>query len=298
MLWTEELIKTIEKNDIVCRAMVVRSDGSTPRDIGANMIIFKNNIQGTIGGGNLEFEIIRNAREKMKSSLTFLREKKKFPLGPNLGQCCGGYVEVILEYYNKQTIPLLKSLASKNNQFILHPNNEETFPISSYTNEKNYIVSKHFKSFHPVFIYGAGHVGRALINVTNDLQIERFWIDISEDRFPNNIAKDVNKVVANDLKIIANNSIPNSIHIVMTFSHQIDEEIVETLLNKNNFYKLGLIGSKTKKQRILGRLRKKGISDELLQNVICPIGISEVLGKKPPQVALSIASQLSNWTLD
>ena len=262
MLWTEELIKTIKRNEIVCRAMVVRSDGSTPRDIGANMMIFKNDIQGTIGGGNLEFEVIRNAREKMNSNLNFLREKKKFPLGPNLGQCCGGYVEVILEYYNKETIPLLKALARKNNQFILHPKNEDVFPISSDTNEENYFTSKHFKSFHPVFIYGAGHVGRALINVTNDLQIERYWIDISEDRFPNNIPKNVNKVVANDLKIIANNSTPNSIHIVMTFSHLIDEEIVETLLDKNNFYKLGLIGSKTKKQIILGRLRKKGIADK------------------------------------
>ena len=157
MLWTEELIKTIKRNEIVCRAMVVRSDGSTPRDIGANMMIFKNDIQGTIGGGNLEFEVIRNAREKMNSNLNFLREKKKFPLGPNLGQCCGGYVEVILEYYNKETIPLLKALARKNNQFILHPKNEDVFPISSDTNEENYFTSKHFKSFHPVFIYGAGH---------------------------------------------------------------------------------------------------------------------------------------------
>ncbi len=297
MFWTEELVKKIQKNNIVCRAMIVRSNGSTPREEGAAMMIFKNEIEGTIGGGNLEFEIINSAREKIKTASTFLREKKNFPLGPNLGQCCGGYVEVLLEYYNKECIFSLKSLAKTNDPFILHPKGNNKFPISSSEKiEENYFFSNHFKSYHPVFIYGAGHVGRALINVTNDLQIDRYWTDISEDRFPKNIPENVNKVIAEDLKIIANNAIPNSIHIVMTFSHLLDEEIVEIILKKNKFYKLGLIGSKTKKNRILNRLKKRGMPNILLEKVICPIGINEVFGKKPPQVALSIASQLSNWT--
>ena len=296
MFWTDELIKIIQKNNFVCRAMIVRSDGSTPREEGASMIILKNEIKGTIGGGNLEFEVINSARKKIKTTSTFLREKKNFPLGPNLGQCCGGYVEVLLEYYNKECIPLLKSLAKSNKKFILHPLEKHKFPLG--TNEKShksFFFSNHFKRYQPVFIYGAGHVGRALINVTNDLQIDRYWVDISKDRFPKNLPKNLNKLIANDLKIIAHNALPNSIHIVMTFSHHMDEEIVEIILQKNNFFKLGLIGSKTKKIRIFNRLKKRGLSDILLDKVTCPVGIPEVFGKKPPQVALSIASQLSNW---
>ncbi|MGB1953854.1 MAG: XdhC family protein, partial [Candidatus Puniceispirillum sp.] len=147
----------------------------------------------------------------------------------------------------------------------------------------------------PLFIYGAGHIGRALVPVIDGLGFDVYWVDIAPDRFPSVMPKGVSDVIAIDPTLIASHAPTDAFHLVITHSHALDQAICHTVLAGEGFARLGLIGSKTKNARFRSRLGKAGISDDMLARLICPIGIELVTGKQPARVAISIAAQLAIW---
>ena len=149
-----------------------------------------------------------------------------------------------------------------------------------------------------VFLYGAGHVGRAVAEIARHLCCQLYWVDTKENRFPEIIPSGVKKICASSPSHIAAHAPENSIHLVMTYSHQIDYDVVSCLLSDGHFARCGLIGSETKAARFRSRLLNAGLASEQIERLVCPIGLAEIRGKAPFQIALSIAGQLSSWIDD
>jgi xanthine dehydrogenase accessory factor len=144
----------------------------------------------------------------------------------------------------------------------------------------------------PLFIYGAGHVGRAIVKAIADLDFDVNWVDIQADRFPSLATDRVRQIIAQDPTAIASAAPKGAYHLVLTYSHALDFVICHTLLAEPVFGFLGLIGSESKRARFLKRLAEGGIPPTVLARLTCPIGIGALRGKEPATIAISVAAQL------
>ncbi|MCO6059602.1 xanthine dehydrogenase accessory protein XdhC [Pseudomonas sp. MOB-449] len=143
-----------------------------------------------------------------------------------------------------------------------------------------------------IAVFGAGHVGRALVPLLASLPCKVRWIDSRENEFPEQIPAGVEKVV-NEEVIDEIAAMPKgSYFIVMTHNHQLDLELTAEILKRNDFAYFGLIGSKTKRVKFEHRLRERGFASETVQRMRCPMGIQEVKGKLPVEIAISIAGEI------
>jgi xanthine dehydrogenase accessory factor len=145
---------------------------------------------------------------------------------------------------------------------------------------------------HCLHLYGAGHVGRAIVRVLEDLPFAVTWIDTSAGRFPERVPPYATAQVAPDPAIFAGSAEADAFHLVLTYSHALDLAICHSLLRRGDFRFLGLIGSATKRARFLKRLAELGIGEVLLTRLVCPIGLPGVGGKEPAAIAVSVAAQL------
>ncbi len=234
--WKNKLIE-LENNNIDCALIsIIDVGGSSPREIGAKMIVTKNEVFGTIGGGNLEFQIIDKAKNLLINGTS---EKITIPLGAKAGQCCGGIVEVFIDI---------------------------------------------LKSSSRLLIFGAGHVGQELTRVCEKSCFNITVID-ERDEWLNKIQS------PNVTKSKSTPTVLSSDYVVvLTHSHELDENLCFEISQKNPRF-LGLIGSLTKKERFFKRLKERGLSNNQLEKIICPIGLP-IGGKTPFEVAISISSQL------
>jgi xanthine dehydrogenase accessory factor len=227
-------------------ATVIGAEGSTPRHLGAKMIVRDDGaIVGTIGGGNLEAQVIERAREALAAGVPV---RVDLSLGPSLGQCCGGRVEVLIE------------------------------PC---------------RARDRLYLFGAGHVGQALARAAAPLGFELTVIDPrpdwnSGDRFP----AEASRLLEDGPEAIGHLPFDDrrTYCAVMTHSHRDDEEVVRLLLDRPVRY-LGLIGSKTKWARFRQRYLGRGIAEERLARVRCPVGL-ELAAETPEEIAVSIVAEL------
>ncbi|QLC72151.1 xanthine dehydrogenase accessory protein XdhC [Pseudomonas sp. LPB0260] len=143
-----------------------------------------------------------------------------------------------------------------------------------------------------IAVFGAGHVGRALVPLLASLPCKVRWIDSRENEFPAQIPAGVEKVV-NDEVVDEVAAMPaGSYYIVMTHNHQLDLELTAAILKRNDFAYYGLIGSKSKRGKFEHRLRERGFAAEVVQRMRCPMGLAEVKGKLPAEIAVSIAGEV------
>ena len=284
-----------------CLVAVVSSKGSVPRSTGTAMLVYKNQIMGSVGGGELEYQAIETAKSGLLQS-GFKRSIRSFALGPSLGQCCGGAVNLMFEWYGHDNRSVLASLDSEITAFTEHDIAGQRIPklcLKLSQAKKNLCINLQLNPPHiDVFLYGAGHVGRAVAEIARHLCCQLYWVDTQENRFPEIIPIGVTKICASSPSHIASHAPENSIHLVMTYSHQIDYDGVSCLLSDGHFARCGLIGSETKAARFRSRLLNAGLAPEQIERLVCPIGLAEIRGKAPFQIALSIAGQLSSWIDD
>lgn len=314
--WLKQVHSYLAADQSVCRIIIADAKGSTPREIGADMMILSDYFQGTIGGGRLEFEAIQIARNLIKQATSgssedgrrFVRHWQRFALGPSLGQCCGGSVLLMFEAYDPTCLDAVLSLSEQDATTIFHGKTKSHLPhpllVSGDMHQEGYdpVAGSFIQSLRyrrpALYLYGAGHVGRAVMAVTSQLGFDRHWVDDEVSRFPNNpdgIGNDITIVPASDMTIIARHAPADSYHLVMTYSHRLDEAIVHAVLDENRFGRLGLIGSATKRQRFIRSLKSSGIDTQQLDRMVCPVGLNAIKGKAPERVALSIAAQLAVW---
>ena len=242
---------------------VIDAQGSTPREAGARMLVSADAVEGTIGGGHLELEAIALAQEALRHG-EHAPIERRFALGPSLGQCCGGAV----------TLRIAPLDAERLAQWPPPP-----------------------ARFH-LWLYGAGHVGQAIVRVLDGIDCEVVWIDERDSEFPEPAAlpEQVSTVPSGDAAAEVHDAPAGAFHLVLTHSHDLDLRIVEAVLRRGDFGFLGLIGSATKRARFEHRLRERGIDEALLQRMVCPIGIEGIGGKQPEVVAVAAVAQLLQLT--
>jgi xanthine dehydrogenase accessory factor len=273
--WRTVLVACMAEGPVVL-VTVIATEGSTPREVGARMIVGTRAVHGSIGGGQLEFQETLAAHVLLARTATYPNghhETHRIILGPDAGQCCGGVVEV--------SQCLIATMAEA-----------EAMIAASPTAARRV----------PVLLYGAGHIARALVRVLDELPLALHWIDIAPERFPDVTPDGVSRIVSDQPASVAAAAQPGSVHLVMTHSHDLDAAICEALLRRNDFAFLGLIGSKTKRARFVQRFDRAGIDAAVRQRLTCPIGLPDVKGKTPPVIAIAVAAQLlalpSMWSDD
>lgn len=244
------------------RVEVTATKGSAPREAGAFMLVWAEGQSGTIGGGVLEWNAAKRAREMLLQGAA--RDSQSVALGPEIGQCCGGRVELGFEKLGG--IPI--------------PEPEETSALAQSIEAS----LKDGRAEMPVYLYGAGHVGRAIVKA---LPFKVQWVDVAEGRYPE-WAK--HKIIKTNPAAAVAGAPDDALHFVLTHSHSFDLEICHQVLSRP-FGHLGLIGSDTKKARFLKRLRELEHSEATLARLQCPIG-DKRLGKAPEGIALGVVHWL------
>ena len=244
------------------RVEVTGTKGSAPREAGASMLVWKGGQSGTIGGGVLEWNAAKRAREMLASGPE--KDWQSVALGPEIGQCCGGRVELGFEKLGN--VPRLEV--------------NEKSPLAKGLEDD----LKGWQAEMPVYLYGAGHVGRAIAKA---LPFKVQWVDVADERYPDWA---VNRVIkANPAAAVAM-APDDAFHFVLTHSHSFDLEICHQVLGRP-FGHLGLIGSATKKARFLKRVRELGHDEATVARLQCPIG-NKRLGKAPEAIAIGVAHWL------
>ena len=146
-------------------------------------------------------------------------------------------------------------------------------------------------------IFGAGHVGQAVVKIAKNLPFDIVWIDSREELFRNvPDAPELTKILSDEPASEVATLAGNSLVLVMTHSHQLDLSICEKVLQRSDITYCGLIGSITKKRRFKRQLTDRGVSKELLARLVCPIGVPGINGKHPAQIAISITAELLQIT--
>jgi xanthine dehydrogenase accessory factor len=242
---------------------VVVAHGSVPREAGAWMAVFAQGEVGTIGGGQLEWQAMAQARQVLQG-LDVLPALQRVALGPSLGQCCGGAVEVRFESVSAKDWPILY---------------QRLMPVLA-----------------PVALFGGGHVGRALVDVLSRLPFALRWIDSRNEVFPTQLPAQVQTEHSDPVQAAVADLLPNSQVLIMSFSHAEDLDVVAACLQRlrkhDDLPFVGLIGSATKWATFQRRLTEKGFSQQEMQLITCPIGLAGIDGKQPEVIAVAVAAQL------
>ena len=255
----KKLHKNINFNSALVKAKVMNALGSTPNQINDFMLIAENDIFGTIGGGTLEFQVINEAKKLLINNNK--ENSLKIPLGPGIGQCCGGFVEI---------------------------------KLTAHSNFKNAIKNEIFDETNKLdlYIFGAGHIGQSLITKTKFLNFNTYLIDSRESFLKQNNLKHVNYLLSSRPWEIVNHLNKKSMYVIVTHSHDFDFKIANEILKINNFYYLGLIGSDTKRNKFYKRLEKKRKKKQLINQLECPIGASIGKSKDPEEISFSILARM------
>lgn len=274
----------VKQHKTVARVVITNVRGSTPRSVGTEMFVWSEDQDGTIGGGALEFEVTNAARASLTTTPIWTRT---YPLGPNLGQCCGGSVSVLCEVFDATNLPNAHAqMVSRSSPKSLNiPKHTEITVTNSEICEP---LRKHGT---PIWVWGAGHVGRALVNFCYTLpQFEVTWIDFDQARFPKHTDPSINVMTVADLPRLVPHAPESAHHFIVTHSHDIDLALCHALL-KHSFGYAGLIGSATKWSRFRKKLTDPNITAEDMDRITCPIGRPE-FGKHPSEIAIGVLCDL------
>jgi len=237
---------------------VVAARGSVPRGRGTRMLVGADEVAGTIGGGHLEWQAIAMARERLATGESAPLDWP-VALGPSLGQCCGGALTLRFAPLNDAA---LAAWPAERPLFRLH-------------------------------LFGAGHVGRALVQVLAGVPCEVVWVDERESEFPPGPGPaQVQRVCVEPVEAEVAGGAPGDFYLVLTHSHALDQAIAEAILKRRDFGWFGLIGSASKRARFEHRLRERGIDEASLARMVCPIGLPGIGGKQPGVIAVAVAAQM------
>lgn len=240
---------------------VAAARGSTPREAGAAMLVTAQRCFGTIGGGRLEWEGIARARELLAAGGA--EASFELPLGPAVGQCCGGHVTLAVRRADAATLAEIAA--------------EEAAARASLP---------------VVLLFGAGHVGRALARALSPLPLRLRWVDPRADEFPAEPLPGVEITVTGRLLDEVAAAPAGAAYFVLTHSHALDFGVCSAVLERGDFAYLGLIGSKTKRAKFERGFRELGLPESRIARLVCPIGGAAVRDKRPAVIAALAAAEL------
>lgn len=270
--------------------LVKEARGSVPRGAGTGLVVLPNgSFHGTIGGGALEWDALHQAITFLKGDKVY--EKRSIPLGPNLGQCCGGNVTLTFERWSPDRLQQAEQLS--------HAESTGAFSTKSINHQnlirREILTSDTDETFGvqriPVAVFGAGHVGKALVLSLALVPTRITWVDARPDVFPTMSPDNVSMHAPENPVEILTHLTEDTPVIILTHSHSQDLSILESAL-KLGFSFVGVIGSQTKRARFESMLQKSGMEPALASSFHCPIGISGLDGKEPSVIAASVTAQI------
>ncbi|MBQ5946552.1 xanthine dehydrogenase accessory protein XdhC [Massilia sp. ST3] len=297
---------------------VARVEGSVPREAGARMLVQTDGFLGTIGGGHLEHRALEIARAMLRDGSKACLER--FPLGPSLGQCCGGIAYLAFEKLDADQLALLAARRNEHSWRLVALDGEAQWSV--FDGQGRLLAGEAGPSFAfdagthvmaeeggrrwladavrapraHLMLFGAGHVGAALVRALAELPCRVTWIDEREEAFPANVPANVTVEATDTPEVLVEKAPRGTTFLVMTHSHALDLRLSHAILSRpwGDWY--GLIGSETKRRQFEHRLRERGIPEPRLESMVCPIGLSGIAGKAPAVIAASVAAQLlSLW---
>jgi xanthine dehydrogenase accessory factor len=238
---------------------VVDFRGSVPRETGTRMLVATDAVVGTIGGGHLELQAIEHARVMLARGSTDQPHEREIALGPSLGQCCGGVLRLRWQALSSAALSAWPAPGPR---------------------------------FH-LQLYGAGHVGRAIVRLLAGIDCRVWWIDERDSEFPAEASPPhIERLCVEPVEAEVKGAPRGACFLVLTHSHDLDLRITEAILRRGDFAYLGLIGSATKRARFMHRFEERGIAAEVLARVTCPIGVPGISGKEPEVIAVAVVAQL------
>ncbi len=318
--WIGRAITLIGKGQPVAVITVCAVEGSAPREPGAKMIISRDAQWGTIGGGALEHLASMRAGALLKETPGIIRFEE-FPLGPALGQCCGGRVVVSYEFLCERDLDWLgkaQTAIACNGKVTLERNipdgpwrivegadGKADAPLSFFAADDTALserrpvpesiarVREHVRDRRtPVFLFGAGHVGKEIARCLAPLPVTLSWIDRRDGVFPDSAGAMVQYLQTDDETGLVASAPAGACFFVMTHSHQLDFNLVREILKRGDSAYCGLIGSATKRARFRRRLIRAGASDAQIEHLCCPIGADGLNSKLPAVIALSAVHEM------
>ncbi len=293
----------------VVRVVIAGHKGSTPRETGTVMVVHTDGIEGTIGGGRLEFDAMARAQRlladpEIKGGYS---DALRQPLGPSLGQCCGGSVTVVTELwdtawyrtvFDETDFPFAGLYVRRiEGDLPLPPRVDRRLQAASEASQSvdtqlvdGWLVEQLWRNKLPVYVYGAGHVGTALAKTLSVLPgVQVAVVDVRKDLFAD-LPDTVLQFDDQPPHEVMATAPPEAFHYIMTPDHDYDLQLCHTVLQQP-FAFTGLIGSKTKWARFRKRLAALGHSPAQIDRITCPIG-DPALGKHPYEIAIGVAREL------
>lgn len=298
---------------------VAHAEGSVPREPGARMLVDAFSQRGTVGGGHLELRGIETARAMLASGDGEARRLERFPLGPSLGQCCGGVVHLAFELVDRAHCAELAARRHEDCWRVVALDGEPDLALVDALGHNLQRSGGRYPDFERsggtrvvlddagrrwlvdyvpaprahVMLFGAGHVGAAIVRLLADLPCRVTWVDERDDLFPATVANNV-VVEATDMpEALVRTAPAGTSFLVMTHNHALDQRLTEAILRRPAHQDwFGLIGSETKRKQFEHRLRDRGMSRARLDDMVCPIGVPGIKGKEPAVIAVAVVAQL------
>lgn len=261
---------------------VARAEGSVPREAGTHMLVTAHGQQDTIGGGHLEHKALAIARDMLAtaSAATVTATAaapsplatvpaprlERFPLGPSLGQCCGGVVWLLFEVVQGDLEDILAQLRQRRQQDtcrivaldgpadsrILNEQHAQTHLRTDAAGRRWLVDAVNAPKAHLV-LFGAGHVGAAIVRALAELPCTVTWVDERDAMFPEQVPPNVTIEATDTPEACVEHAPDNASYLVMTHSHALDQQLCEAILARESVGWFGLIGSKTKRAQFTNR---------------------------------------------
>ena len=300
------VLKGLDAHGRVAMVTVAATRGSAPREAGARLIVHPDGgFTGTIGGGTLEWRAIAVAQAALANPSARKADVRRYALGPELGQCCGGSVDLIVELFDADRRAEVADLAAREAEGRLVTQGtvteegidrrilaDRTMPPGSATLDANTLTEAFGDDRRPLIVFGAGHVGRALVLALAPLPFAVTWVDPRPDAFPTHVPANVTPIQLAEPAAALAGMPAGSFVLVMSHSHQLDLALVHAALADDRFVHVGLIGSRTKRARFEKRLAEAGVAPARIAELVCPIGVGGIHSKAPAVIAAATVAEL------
>jgi xanthine dehydrogenase accessory factor len=286
---------------------LAQAQGSSPREVGARMVVAPDGaFTGTIGGGALEWGALAEAQALLARRDGPAVARLDRALGPDLGQCCGGRVLLTIERFGMgdraSLAPLaeaeqngvLTTIGTVGNDGRLVRRAADARPSGSAydVQEDGRVIERFGEEPTGFYLFGAGHVGRALVTALAPLPFAVTWMDGRPGAIPEVFPPNVTAIHDGDPAGLLARAPDGAFVAVMTHSHALDLDLVIAALQANRFPYVGLIGSATKRARFTSAMQKMGMATDVVDRLVCPIGLTTIRDKAPAAIAASVAAQV------
>jgi xanthine dehydrogenase accessory factor len=278
------------------------------------MLVTTDRLNDTIGGGHLELRAVEIARAMLHDGRQ--RHLERFALGPGLGQCCGGVVHLAFELAESATCALLAARCDDDTVRMVALDGAPDIALFGQSDEqlsgtatpvfsrqrgthvmqeqdgRRWLVDPVCAPRTRLFLFGAGHVGAAIVRALAPMPCMVNWVDERDEMFPVDVPSNVRVEATDTPEALVVSAPAGASFLVMTHSHALDQRLTETILGRDDVLWFGLIGSHTKRKQFEHRLRARGVPEARIEAMVCPIGLPGITDKAPAVIAASVCAQL------